>query len=168
VELAKAPIWWTPTLVLDFADASYGDDNFRRYSPSEGAMACRSMGADIAKVPVSLRKSALQAELDDVRLLSQAGVHLLAGTDMPGPCTAPVDSLERELELFVRAGLSPFQSLRTVTVEPANYFGRADAGRLRPGNIADLVILNANPLKDIGALGSVVMVIKAGRIVSKE
>ena len=164
-ELAKAPVWWTPTLVLDFADGSYDDESFRRHAPSDGAAACREMGANIAKVPVNLRRSALQAELDDVRLLHQAGVHLLAGTDMPGPCTAPVDSLQRELELFVRAGLSPYQSLRTATVEPANYFGRADAGRLVAGNVADLVILDGNPLEDIGALRSVAMVIKGGRVV---
>jgi imidazolonepropionase-like amidohydrolase len=167
-QLARSSIWWTPTLVLDFADGSYDDENFRRYAPPDGVAACRTMGTDIAKVPVSLRMRALQAELDDVRELRLAGVHLLAGTDMPGPCTAPVDSLQRELELFVRTGASPYQALRTATVEPADYLGRADAGRLVPGNVADLVILNRNPLKDVGALRSVAAVIKGGRVVSKD
>lgn len=163
-QLAKAPVWWTPTLVLDFADGSYLDDDFRAFAPPDGPSACQAMGADIAKTP-ALRRQALFAELDDVRQLHRAGVHILAGTDMPTPCEAPVASLRRELALFVRAGFTPYQALRTATVQPAAYLGRADSGRLAPGNVADLVVLTKNPLKDIGALGSLKAVIKAGQII---
>ena len=55
-----------------------------------------------------------------------------------------------ELEWMTRAGLSPAEALRTATINPAQFLGRADSdGSIRPGNRADLVLLAANPLQDI-------------------
>jgi imidazolonepropionase-like amidohydrolase len=84
---------------------------------------------------------------------------------MPTPCEAPLASLHRELGLFVRAGMTPFEALETATVEPARYFGRADLGTLKAGNIADIVLLNRNPLRDLSALSSVQDVVLHGQIV---
>jgi imidazolonepropionase-like amidohydrolase len=67
--------------------------------------------------------------------------------------------------LFVRAGLLPYEALRTATVEPAAYLGRSNAGTLKPGNVADIVLVEANPLVSIEAVRNVSTVVRAGRVV---
>lgn len=163
--MARAPVWWTPTLVLDFADPSFVDDDFINAAGEEGAAACRDGSNEIEKTPADLRRRALRAELADVGLAHRAGVKILAGTDMPAPCEAPLASLHRELGLFVSAGMSPFEALATATVEPARYFGRADLGTLKVGNVADIILLYRNPLRGISALETVSEVVLHGRIV---
>jgi imidazolonepropionase-like amidohydrolase len=145
--MAAHSVWWTPTLVLDFARG------------------CDSSGPALDKPRRDLHQRALQAELDDVAQIHAAGIRLLAGTDAPSPCTAPVLGLWHELALFVRAGLSRYEALKAATLEPAVYLGRRDAGVLKPGNVADMVVLNANPLEAIEAVRDVAAVIKAGHIV---
>jgi imidazolonepropionase-like amidohydrolase len=163
--MAMHPVWWTPTLVLDFRDRSFLNPEFRRFSTAEDVGSCETYVAALEKVSASLRQRALQAELDDVAQMHSAGIHLLAGTDVTGPCTAPVAALWRELALFVRAGLSPYEALRTATVEPAAYFGRTNAGMLKPGSVADIVLIDANPLANVEAIRHVSAVVRAGRVV---
>jgi imidazolonepropionase-like amidohydrolase len=91
-----------------------------------------------------------------VRVLHDAGVPILAGTDANASTQIPAsvahgESLHRELELLVEAGLSPLDALRAATVLPATYFGLADRGAIEPGLRADLVLLDRNPLTDISA-----------------
>lgn len=86
--------------------------------------------------------------------LHRAGVPLLAGTDAFGVGIIPPGrSLHAELEILVEAGLTPYQALRTATVEPARFLGREhEFGRIAPGQRADLVLLAADPLADIRAI----------------
>jgi imidazolonepropionase-like amidohydrolase len=163
--MATRPVWWTPTLVLDFRDRSFLDAEFRRFSSAEDIANCETYAAALERISATLRKRALQAELDDVAELHTAGVHLLAGTDLTYPCNAPVAGLWRELDLFVQAGLSPYEALKTATVEPADYFGRPNAGTLKPGSVADIILIDANPFENIGALRRVSTVVKAGRLI---
>ncbi|QIQ06046.1 amidohydrolase family protein [Streptomyces liangshanensis] len=88
--------------------------------------------------------------------LYRAGVPLLAGTDAhvppwSGPYLAHGESLHRELELLVDAGLSTVDALRAATVLPARYFALADRGVVEPGRRADLVLLDGDPVSDITA-----------------
>jgi len=79
--------------------------------------------------------------------LHRAGVGLLAGTDSADPLGA---SLHLELQLLVASGLTPMEALQTATRNPAFYFGTLPLmGTLEEGKVADIVILNANPLEDI-------------------
>jgi imidazolonepropionase-like amidohydrolase len=160
--MAKAPVWWTPTLVLDFSDPGFVDDEFIEDAGKDAAEACRTGSDAIEKAPSALRRRALRAELDDVRLAHREAVKILAGTDMPTPCEAPLASLHRELGLFVKAGMTPFEALETATIDPACYFGRGDLGTLEPGNIANIVLLSRNPLRDISVLRSVREVVLHG------
>ncbi|WP_378739881.1 amidohydrolase family protein [Nocardia brasiliensis] len=94
--------------------------------------------------------------LATVAALQAAGVDILAGTDAnatPGiPCQPPHgDSLHRELELLVTAGLPPVEALRAATSLPAKHFGLSDRGVIAPGMRADLVLLDGDPLADIHA-----------------
>jgi len=82
-----------------------------------------------------------------VAAMHRAGVSLLAGTDSVPPLGA---SLHKELELMVASGLSPMEALQTATRNPAFYFGILPfMGTLEEGKVADIVILDANPLDDI-------------------
>ena len=164
--MAHTQVWWTPTLVLDYADAAFVDDEFLRVAGTGGADTCKSAAQIFEKTPMSLRSQALQGELDDVAAAHRASVKILAGTDMPSPCEVPLASLHRELELFHRAGMSPFEALRTATVEPAHYFGREDTGAIAAGEIANIDLLDQDPLTDLAALRSVTAVVLHGVLVS--
>ena len=98
-----------------------------------------------------------------VGLLHAAGVPLLAGSDAGNPFTFFGSGLHDELELLVEAGLSPVEALRTATSNPAAFLGRADDfGAVAPGKVADLVLLDANPLDDISNVRAVSGVVLDG------
>ena len=98
----------------------------------------------------------------NVRLLAEAGVTLLAGTDAPNPGTVFGASLHRELELLVRAGVTPSRALAAATGEPARIFGLADRGRVAVGLRADLVLVAGDPLADITATRSIERIWRGG------
>ncbi len=82
--------------------------------------------------------------------LRARGVPIGAGTDTPIGLAIPGDSLHTELALLVRAGLSPRAALAAATLVPAAFFGlEGELGRIEPGFLADLVLLDADPLVDI-------------------
>jgi imidazolonepropionase-like amidohydrolase len=92
------------------------------------------------------------AVLESVRLLKDAGVPLLAGTDS-GCCgvfgTAPGVSMHRELQLLTQAGLSAIEAIHAATAAPAFAFGLDDRGRIEPGMRADLFLVDGNPTECI-------------------
>jgi imidazolonepropionase-like amidohydrolase len=81
--------------------------------------------------------------------LAAAGVRLMTGTDLGTTYLMPGFSLHDELALFVRAGLKPIEALAASTLHPARYLGRHDQGVVARGAVADLVLLDADPLHDI-------------------
>jgi imidazolonepropionase-like amidohydrolase len=92
-------------------------------------------------------------------------VPLLAGTDAGGLYTYPGSSLPDELVQLVRAGLTPAGALRAATLAPAEYLGATDSlGTVAVGKVADLVLLGADPLADIGNTRSVAAVVLRGRL----
>ena len=94
----------------------------------------------------------------------RAGVPILAGTDTPGTDRIPGFSLAEELELLVRAGLPPLAALQSATREPARFLGLQDSlGTVEAGKLADLVVLDADPLRDIRNVHRVHAVVLAGR-----
>jgi hypothetical protein len=97
--------------------------------------------------------------------LHRAGVPLIVGTDAMGyPWIAPGSSLHRELALLVESGLSPYEALRAATVVPARFLGRADEfGTIAPGTRADLLLVDGNPLDDLGRLQRPAGVMTRGR-----
>ncbi len=91
-----------------------------------------------------------------VQLLRQAGVAILAGTDANATAGAPAaishgESLHRELELLVDAGLTPAEAIFAATSLPARHFRLDDRGAVRPGTRADLVLVAGDPLADVTA-----------------
>jgi hypothetical protein len=87
-----------------------------------------------------------------------AGARVVAGTDTPNAA-----NVQAELMAYVSAGMTPFQALRTATVNPAQALG-LNLGTVEPGRIADLIIVGGNPLQDISATYRIAQVVANGRL----
>jgi imidazolonepropionase-like amidohydrolase len=99
-----------------------------------------------------------------IKKMHHAGVKLLAGTDTPA-LLPPGFSLHHELEILVKAGLSPLAALQTATINPARFFNvENEQGAIEIGKVADIVFLNANPLDDINNTSAINTVIARGQI----
>ena len=102
----------------------------------------RDYDPEVAMLAVELRRRLILE-------LHRAGAGLLLGSDSPQIFNVPGFATHRELEALVAAGLTPYEALRTGTVAVARFLG-SKAGIVAVGRIADLVLLDANPLDDIG------------------
>jgi imidazolonepropionase-like amidohydrolase len=100
--------------------------------------------------------------------MHDAGVPMGAGTDTPIGLSVPGYSLHSELEMLVRAGLSPLEALEAATLRPAGFFGlEGEMGTIEPGRLADLVLLSGNPLEDITQTRSIQAVVTKGRLLGR-
>jgi imidazolonepropionase-like amidohydrolase len=105
-----------------------------------------------------------------VRAMHQAGVPFLAGTDTPGvPCVFPGFSLHDELaQLVAECGFTPLEALQAATRDPARFLGREkDLGTVEPGKLADLVVLDADPLADIHNTTKIAAVVMNGKLLPR-
>ncbi len=100
--------------------------------------------------------------LASVGALHAAGVPILAGSDAPNPGTTHGASIHRELELLVRAGLTPVEALRAATSTPADAFGLDDRGRIAAGLRADLILVRGDATADVRAARDVAAIWKDG------
>jgi enamidase len=108
----------------------------------------------------------LDTALLNARLVSQAGVPLVAGSGTAGQAMWYSDSLHRELELMVEAGLAPADAIAAATVNAASLLGLdRSLGTLQEGKLADLVVVEGDPLEDIAALRQVRLVVQGGVVV---
>lgn len=172
--LATLPTWVTPTLVaLEMVAALPGDklasDTLAHYLPAvlrEAMAAALEIPTDMPADAGVFGRMLWSKRLEVVRGLAGAGVGLLAGTDAPLPNSIPGFGLHAELEALVRSGLSPWEALRAATAEPARYFATDSIGSIRAGGVADLVVLDANPLIEIRNTRSIAWVVAAGRVYS--
>jgi imidazolonepropionase-like amidohydrolase len=126
------------------------------------------LGRTYTKQDLGGRQQLLEGELKLVGAMHRAGVKLMAGTDTPAPLIVPGLSLHEELELLVRAGLSPAEALRTATTNPADCLKLAARfGTVEVGKCADLVLLAKDPLADIRNTRTIEVVIVGGRPVPR-
>jgi imidazolonepropionase-like amidohydrolase len=170
--LAKHRVWQCPTVINGVGTAAdFTSDPGLPFWLRQSVENWRR----IATERLSATDSAAQASqerarrrLAQIRAMHAAKIPFLAGTDAPaGYDLVPGASIHRELQLFVRAGLTPLQALQTATLNPAIFFGKtADWGTIAPGKIADLVVLARNPLVDIVNTRSVTAVVADGRYYS--
>ena len=121
--------------------------------------------AKVAADPnVPKARAALANGMRNLKTLHDAGVHLAFGTDSgANPARIPGWAEHRELELMVRAGLSPMDALVAATRGSASMLGASDRGTLQNGKRADFIVLQANPLEDIRNTRKLVSVWHAGR-----
>lgn len=96
-----------------------------------------------------------------VRLLHQAGVPIVAGTDQ----AVPGFSLDREIELYVQAGFTPMEAIQAATLVPARAMGmEKDSGTIEAGKRADVILVDGNPLANISDIRKVSAVFAAGKM----
>jgi hypothetical protein len=158
-EFKRNKSWPVPTLAVSRSFAFLNDPKFTRDERAKyfGGEARRWLVADDDSRLTN--KSGEYFELKrqyfafDKRLVGElfrAGVPMLAGTDVGNPYCFPGFSLHDELAMRVEAGVSPLAALQAATRNPALFMGAADKyGSVKPGLVADLVLLDADPLIDI-------------------
>ena len=171
-ELARQRVWQCPTVINSVGTAAdFTSDPGLPFwlRPSvEGWR--RTAVTQAAATDSAVRASETRAKrrLALIKRMHDAKIPFLAGTDAPaGYDLVPGASIHRELQLFVRAGLTPLQALQTATLNPAIFFGKtAEWGTVAPGKTADLVVLSRNPLVDIANTRTVLAVVADGRFYS--
>lgn len=108
--------------------------------------------------------------LKHLREMREAGVRIMAGSDVAVLNIFPGASLHEELRLFVDSlGMTPLEALASATSEPAEWLGLADSlGTIASGKVADLVLLDANPLDDIRNTRRIAAVMVRGRLFERD
>jgi imidazolonepropionase-like amidohydrolase len=107
--------------------------------------------------------------MENLARLAAAGVPIAMGTDAGNIGTVHGPSIHREMKMMVESGLTPLEVLRSATVGGARVLGLEDeAGEIEAGRLADLLILDADPLADIGNLVKVHRIIKGGVVYDPE
>jgi len=178
-KFAKNQTWQVPTLVWEHGqwlidETDFSHDPLAKYAPPAWKdrtwpMFTKDILNDMDTDPAPVRERFTQMELEMTRKMHKAGIPFLAGTDTAaGVHVFPGFSLHEELVFFVKAGFTPLEALQTATLNPAKFFGRqSDFGAIEKGKIADLVLLDANPLDDIHNTQKINAVVLAGRYLSR-
>jgi imidazolonepropionase-like amidohydrolase len=169
--MAAAGTWYVPTHLTRWVDAYADDprvreDSLLRYlHPLMRWQWLEDVDATVSADPTPEGRAAYRAffrkGLELTGAAHRAGVPLLLGTDY---IVGGAD-VHRELALLVEAGLSPAEALHAATVAPATYAGLAHRyGAVTPGRVADLLLLDANPLEDIRHTRHISAVLFAGNL----
>ena len=115
-----------------------------------------------------LRKKMSDKSRSLVGAMNRAGMKLMAGTDAMIAYVLPGPALHQELEMMVESGLTPLEALQTATLNPAEFVGKAASmGTIEPGKTADLVLLDSNPLENIGNTQDIDAVVQGGRLLDR-
>lgn len=172
-ELKAAGVWQVPTLVrlraMELADdPALAAQPALRYVPADDRRLWREVAAEFTTRLSQADRDTLRAlwarQLKLTKLFDDAGVPMLAGTDLGGQWIAPGVSLHQEFDLLGEAGLSPLRILQMTTIDGARFLGReATMGSVAEGRNADLVLLDGNPLASAANLHRIAAVMRAGR-----
>jgi imidazolonepropionase-like amidohydrolase len=177
--LAKNHTWQCPTLVWErggnlIEQTDFAHDPRAKYVPAYWkTVTWKRFTDEIIKGfngdDLIIRQRFVAKELQVVKAMHEAGIQFLAGTDTaPGVYIFPGFSLHEELQRFVAAGFTPMEALQTATLNPATFLGIAGSlGTIEQGKVADLVLLDANPLDDIRNTQRIAAVIVNGRYLSR-
>ena len=168
---AERGVWHTPTLnIVAFRSLRFYEDphwtDTLRYVPPSLQQRWRNTLAEYTD-PSKYAEWREHGEwsMRIVGEMHRAGVRLLVGTDAPALPVTPGFSVHDELHALVRAGLSPLAVLQAATLNPAQFFDATrDLGSIEPGKLADIVLLEANPLTDIASSRRIRAVISKGRV----
>jgi hypothetical protein len=173
-QVAANGAWAVPTLVITYPlgmlpDTVLGSDSTLKYRSAglrrlEKVM--MTMPTNVTPAAGIVGRKIFQKRVGLVGVMHRAGIPLMTGTDAPGKNALAGFSLHDELAFFVEGGLSPMDALRSATYEPARYLNALDSlGTIAPGKIADLVLLDANPLQNIINTRRIAAVIWNGRVI---
>ncbi len=166
--------FFSPTLIIGQIAARAGEpellaDPRLRYLPPEVTAAWMPQGdaapAEGTSVDPAVARRSLEVGAEITRAMQRAGAPVLAGTDLGLPYVLPGFSLHDELGLLVEAGLSPLEALQAATRNAADAVGWGDdLGTVESGKLADLVLLDRDPLADIANTTRIAAVVANGRL----
>jgi imidazolonepropionase-like amidohydrolase len=118
-------------------------------------------GTGVPDERAELTSALLDKMLELIGVLHRAGVPIVAGTDQ----TVPGHSLHREIELYVRAGMTPLEAIQSATIVPARAMGlEKESGTIEAGKVADMLLLDADPLADVANTRRIHRVVARGRV----
>jgi hypothetical protein len=169
--LARNGTWMVPTFTAvvpdsEIFDAHVTTDPRLKYIPP----AVQKRWTEAAAAGAAIKSKSFERKLQVVRAMHRAAVPLLAGTDTAWiqPYTYAGFSLHDELALLVRAGLTPMEALQTATINPARFLGiEKDLGTIEKGKIANLVLLDADPVSDIRNTQKIDSVVVKGKLLTR-
>jgi imidazolonepropionase-like amidohydrolase len=170
---AKNKTWQVPTAVIHRMSAFRREADFikdarLRFVQSDEAQAWLNIPTSPQRVTFEIKKQRFDKMLETIGIMHKTGVPLLAGSDLGNPFIFAGFSLHDELELFVQGGLTPFEALQTATLNPARFLGlEKSLGTIEQGKIADLVLLDADPLANIGHTKRIFAVVANGLYLSR-
>jgi hypothetical protein len=170
----KNGTWQDPTMVvvrsrLLSEDESFTKDSRLRFVSDDNTREWLKFTENFRPANRGNRERRFQKELGILTVMHRSGVPVLAGTDLGNPFIYAGFSLHDELELFVQAGFTPFEALETATVNPAKYLEMEKTlGTIEKGKVADLILLDANPLTDISNTRKINAVVLNGRLLDRK
>lgn len=174
----KNKTWQSPTLAVKYGRAfideldANGDPRAKYVEASQINYWKPSVGFfSRYRTPsyITAAKAYFQKESDLVRDMQRSGVRIMAATDAPNPYVIAGFSLHDELALYVKAGLTPMQALQSATRNPAEYLGELKQhGTIEKNKLANLILLDADPLADIKNTTRINAVIQNGIYLSRK
>jgi len=173
--VAASGTWMVPTVVVLYSTTHLDDPSLRndprlQYIPDYFKTGWNPANdfrfRAVTPEGWAARKRIFDEQLSILRILHDAGAKFLAGTDLSNPYLYPGFSLYDELAYFTKNGFSNLEALQAATINPARFLNATDSlGTIAAGKVADLVVLDANPLVDIGNVARVHAVIANGVLI---
>jgi imidazolonepropionase-like amidohydrolase len=176
--IAKSGSWQVPTMIRirtsNFADApEYRNNPNFQYQSAAVREAWADVSQNFSKKITPAQKVTIQKfwvlQMKLARMLDEAGVPMLTGTDSAGGAIVAGFSLHQEFALLAQDGFAPLKILQMATLNPARFYGReATMGSVEVGRNADLVLLDANPIENAQNLDRINAVVRNGAYYSRD
>jgi imidazolonepropionase-like amidohydrolase len=149
-------------------DSGPADKASLAYVPNAVRLRWEKQLGDVRPAGFRFERALFRKRLELVYGMVRAGVGVLAGSDPTNEYVVAGFGLHHELRLFVQAGLSPMEALQTATIAPARFLGREnETGSIAVGKLADLVLLDADPVVDIRNVSRIQAVVLHGRLLRR-
>jgi hypothetical protein len=171
--LIKNDVWQIPTLILykNFANKTFKNPDYLQFLNLLPEERKEEWIKKINAIDNVISKDVVEYTVWSKKMVDfmhDRGISFMAGTDTPIGFLIPGLSLHQEIQELHESGLSELEAIQTATINPAKYFNLENSlGRIKSGFIADLIILDKNPLESISNTKSIHAVIKEGHLMNR-